>query len=496
MKIPFFNRSSREYLGSDIYNDSQQLTDRKDDYEGFQEDLKPETYRDKKRLQFIFTSFYRLIFPYLSGITLLFLVVFLSFNIDQVIREGLTLKSGIIGGISLLMCVALVGLNELVKTRSLSDYFKDVAKRIRPDSRLLTQAVITSCISIIGSGAGLYLLVYQINDNSHQIEQGASQSEATALTSWQADSIRITALYLPSIQQKRESISRYNPKKYRTLRDKLNNEAIALSNKMQSELSVAKAERQNRQSEISAKRLSELQQNEDTAGGNAWIACIFILLGEMLNIISHRFCWIYKARSAREGIEFGAIEASEEKTAYEIQLQRLGAFLHGQNVNQVQVLPGPGQAGTAQKQPGQPGKIGFQQKKPASKGKNSDLDFAGFLDEIRGIIREVKKEKSAKQNSPEKPGVEKGENSTHLHTHQREIFLDNSHPKFSTHVQPDKIRGIDERKYKRFVKAAMKVKTEKGRYNKSAIQRATGIRYDTVTKYLKVAIEMRKDLTP
>jgi len=101
-------------------------------------------------------------------------------------------------------------------------------------------------------------------------------------------------------------------------------------------------------------------KNDELAGGNAWIAVFFIVLAEILNILCHRFVWVYKARSTKEGIEFGAIEASSDKTAYEIQLQRLGAFLQSRNfqisgIEQIQI---PGQAPT--KSEPESSKIGYR----------------------------------------------------------------------------------------------------------------------------------------
>ena len=346
MSIPFFNRSTREYLGTDIYEDSQTLSDRKDDYEGFQEDLAPVTYRDRKRMQFLFSNAFKQLFPYLSGITLLFLVVFLSFNINRILEEGITLTDGIIGVISLIMCIGLVSLNEIVKTRSLSDFFKAKVKKEKAGSSLLYQAVGTSLLSIVGSGLGLYLLVYQINDKSAHLKLGAQNSQLATKSTWTGDSLRIVQNYQSSIDQKRESINRYDPKKYRTLRDRLNNEAIALSEKMQDELSKARTNRERQNLQTQSQLSTALMKNDELAGGNAWIAVFFIVLAEILNILCHRFCWMYKARATREGIEFGALEASSDKTAYEIQLQRLGAFLQSRNFQITGIEPAqiPGQA--------------------------------------------------------------------------------------------------------------------------------------------------------
>lgn len=75
------------------------------------------------------------------------------------------------------------------------------------------------------------------------------------------------------------------------------------------------------------------------------------------------------------------------------------------------------------------------------------------------------------------------------HTLQKEIELSGAHPKYTQKVQPDLYRGIDQKKYSRFVKVARKVLGEKGTYNKSMIARKVPMSRNTVTRYLNVALE-------
>jgi len=75
------------------------------------------------------------------------------------------------------------------------------------------------------------------------------------------------------------------------------------------------------------------------------------------------------------------------------------------------------------------------------------------------------------------------------HSYQREIELNNAHPKYTQKVQPDIYRGIDQRKYSKLVRIAKKVLGEKGTYNKSLIARKVPMSRTTVTRYLNVALE-------
>lgn len=77
--------------------------------------------------------------------------------------------------------------------------------------------------------------------------------------------------------------------------------------------------------------------------------------------------------------------------------------------------------------------------------------------------------------------------------YQTEIDVSKDHPKFSTFLQPDVYRGIDEKKYLQFIKIAQQVKANYGRYVKWRIADLTSFSKNTVTKYMKVALE-REDL--
>lgn len=72
---------------------------------------------------------------------------------------------------------------------------------------------------------------------------------------------------------------------------------------------------------------------------------------------------------------------------------------------------------------------------------------------------------------------------------QKEIELNSGHPKYTRKVQPDIYRGIDQRKYRKFVRIAKKVLGEKGTYNKTLIAKKVPMSRTTVNRYLNVAFE-------
>ena len=136
-------------------------------------------------------------------------------------------------------------------------------------------------------------------------------------------------------------------------------------------------------------------------------------------------------------------------------------------------------------------KLKKEQKKPILRGP---------FPKSKKELEELKKGDAEGVNSQGEKGESRGESSQgergeYIHEKTKEIHLNNSHPKFSQKVQPDQYKGIDEKRYKKFVKVAQAVLDEKGKYVKAEIQRRTNYDKNTVNKYLKLAIEVRNDLT-
>lgn len=112
------------------------------------------------------------------------------------------------------------------------------------------------------------------------------------------------------------------------------------------------------------------------------------------------------------------------------------------------------------------------------------------IEKLRKDLTTVQSHNSQLSNQRSELSGESGKDAGgFVYSSQREIRMDNSHPAFSSIVQPDVYRGIDEKKYKQMVKAARKVLTDQGKYNQSAISRMAGISRASVPKYLKIAFE-------
>ncbi len=355
MSSPHSHRSSKEYHTPDIYSDAQNLTARKDDYEHAQEANAPETYRDKYRTVYRLVKFYRVAFPYLSAITLGALAFFLTLGFDVFTdppEEASALAIGIIGFAGF---VLLIAINEAVKSRSLKAWFKALALKRKPEPGTPTLASITTMISIVGSAVGVFLITWQIANKAPEIEAQADQGKRSARLAFSADSARIMDSYQPLIQSKRDAIERYDPNRYRTLRDRLNNEAIELTEKMNGELAAARERADGKETEISSSMASDLAANDQQGTERSWFAFAVLVALELMNLFCNRFEAVYLANVEKEGIEFGAIQSSQEKTMYEIQVARFSQW-----ANQVAQQYGlPGQAAPAtQAQAKVP--IGFQ----------------------------------------------------------------------------------------------------------------------------------------
>ena len=56
-------------------------------------------------------------------------------------------------------------------------------------------------------------------------------------------------------------------------------------------------------------------------------------------------------------------------------------------------------------------------------------------------------------------------------------------------MQPDRYRGLDQKKYRRAMREAQAVLRDHGKYNKAEIARRVGMDRKPITKYLRVGIE-------
>lgn len=147
-------------------------------------------------------------------------------------------------------------------------------------------------------------------------------------------------------------------------------------------------------------------------------------------------------------------------------------------------------------------KIGFKDdeeeeptKGPSAKHSSAELvRIKRELEALRKVVGEGKNLPPKKVN--ESPGNFTPNQGENLTIEKKEIHLNNTHPKFTKRVQPDEYRGINEQKYSKFLKVANQVLAEKGRYVKAEIVKKSGLTKPTVTRYMKLAIEIRNDLSP
>lgn len=409
--LPHFHRSSAEYHTPDIYSEAQSLTERKDDYEQAQAANAPETYRDKYRVVFNLVRFYGAIFPFLSALTLGALAFFLTlgFEVFSEPQKPGTLTLGIVGMFGF---VLLIIINEAVKSRSLKAFFKAQALKREAGTGTATLAAITTVLSIIGSALGVLLLTLQLTDKAPQIEREAAQRSHAANRAFSTDSARIVQNYQPLIESKRQAIQAYDPRKYRTLRDRLNNEAIALTEKMRNELAAAQDRADNQAQSIAATRDQQLIDNSSSSHEKSWFAFAVLVALELLNLFAHRFTWVYLARIEREGIEFGALEPSQGKTMYEIEVARFGQWANQMATSYGLQKPGPSPAANLTPDNSEPDReqIGFKQgfkrglngglnggAKPRLTGGNGPISGASFdhlspqeAEQIKGYLRKYK----------------------------------------------------------------------------------------------------------
>lgn len=360
MKFPTFNRSSQEYHTPDVYSESQALTSRKDDYEQAQEQNRPETYRDKYRPVYLLVKFYRTAFPYLSAATLAGLAFFLTLGFE-VFSDPPPANALALGVVGMAGFALLIAINEAVKSRTLKAWFKAIALKRKPEPGTPPLAIGTTVLSIVGSAVGVALITYQFTNKAPEIEANAATKRQAANAAFSADSARIVSSYQPLIQSKRQAIEQYDPGRYRTLRDRLNNEAIRLTEKMNDELQAARQRTDGQQSQIATSTQAALLSNQSTTQERSWFAFAVLVALELLNLFAHRYERGYLAKVEKEGIEFGALESSTEQTAYEIQLARLKTYLHqSAQANGLQ-LPGfaPGPMPTPSPSTDRP-KVGFR----------------------------------------------------------------------------------------------------------------------------------------
>lgn len=128
-------KSTKDLQGTDTYAEDQAITQRKDTYEYYGEQMQPETFLESNEGKYKWANAFRHVFPFLSGLTLISLVIFIGVPVNQIRMEGIQSLTLLQWGMSILTVVGAVGLVmviEKVKQKSLWQYFKAIVKKDKP----------------------------------------------------------------------------------------------------------------------------------------------------------------------------------------------------------------------------------------------------------------------------------------------------------------------------------------------------------------------------
>lgn len=291
---------TQDFIQPDVYGESEREISRNDSYRSYEDQVRPQTYYERNSLLYQFTRIVVMLFPFISGGTMFALALLINMDIKEVLKYGLQLDEWIIFVLSFIGFLIAIILNELIKTKSLGQLFKASARKDLIPRQLFAGAIITTIVSIAGSAWGIYLTNYTIKDNSVDIEEFAEQEMVQAEAAWKADSTRIVSSYDSQIEAKRQSISQFNPTRYRTKVDQLNNDITNLVNQREQELKNAKAGLSSSIKDISIQTGLKLSSNKNEATDYALIGLTVLVVLELCNIVCHRFNWIFRVRCTVE----------------------------------------------------------------------------------------------------------------------------------------------------------------------------------------------------
>lgn len=294
-----------EHFGPDPYLDREEEMGVNDAAERFQKALEPESYYQRFGGAYQLSRFFTASFPLLSATTLLVCVFFIATS-----GNYRAFFSGEMAPLSyFLVSLAMVGLGlvvfvvEKVKTTSLRTVFKASAKNRKAPQSSIVAAFVACLISIAGSAWGIFSLTYALTDQSHHIEQTATATVSGANRAFSGDSLRIVQQYQPLIQEKRNAVRNWDPKRYRTRRNKLNNEAAQLTKEMEGKIEQARSAADGRATSALSLRDESLTKNEHKSTDAAWIAFLTLVLLEIANVGTTRWNWIFRVKCAVEGPE-------------------------------------------------------------------------------------------------------------------------------------------------------------------------------------------------
>ena len=296
--------TTSNYLGDDHYTESSEQILTGDTLEAFERKLSPKSFRKRMKGVYDFTKVVKAVYPFISGITLVALGMLIAFDIQKAIHEGLSLTEWVMSILSFIVALAAIGLVEYLKSTNLSSWAKANYRRDTIPTGTKAVAIMCTSISLLGSGAGIAMATYAINDRSHQIRNAVSFDKSTALSTFSADSLQAIQFYSPLIDAKRETKSKYNSTKYRTLRNGIDNEIIALTTQMNESIADARKRRDNTIASSKSEGTLALNQNQSKGKNLAIIMFVLIGFGEAIYIVSHFYIWRYRVKSLIEARRF------------------------------------------------------------------------------------------------------------------------------------------------------------------------------------------------
>lgn len=476
------------------YSEQVEKQENVDRYQAAKDDLAEKTYLERKSFLYSVTNVYTKIFPVLSAATLSFLgwkIVLMTSGGIEGFRESFGIAMLIIFSIlSLLGILAL----ESSKHDFISTYYREKAvNRSKKMRKVLTGMLLTSTLSVLGSGLGTYFVVYSQLDESKQIEEFSETGLQSIMKAWSEDSLRITSLYVPQINEKMSSAESWDKNRYRTKRGKILDEATGLTREMNSQLKEARDRKNESINSLNSNTFQDQFLNTETATKWGVVAGLLFIIFEQINFACHKFNFVFKRNVMNEGTRMNLIQEDQTEQVLEVQLGQIGKAMDWIQKMQLLVSQGNGQFFLGQTddeiEPDsdryKKSKIGFKMNSknqfmiPGVNEQKNEPDFYKKNEPVNEQKNELKKSvQNDRKNKPEKEIII-----------QREVDPGNTHPKFSKRVQPTKYKGVNPTKFKKFVRVIRKTPLIDGKYDRETIIKKSNIAKTSYYKYLNLAIQ-------
>ena len=319
-KKPFDHPSTSDLNSPNIYKETADLTEKKDAYQASQKKLEPKTYREENLILYGFVKIYKTAFPFIS-IGLIIVLAYMLTQSPETVEQFGWIGSGL-NVIMLVVVLSVFGLVEIVKTHNLSKYFQSLALKWDISKKTRHLAIVASLVSIISSAIGGYILTYQTVDKTDYLNGQYMTDESIVHTDFEENSFIVNQDYNSLIEAKRETKNAYQPpKKYRSLRAKIDNEIEALIKERDQKITDLEEKKNNGISSLKSKLANDLNQSTGKATNLGIILFVIVVILEGANTFSHYFYWQFHVKSVNEGVMFGGIEKPIQRSALEIQFQ-------------------------------------------------------------------------------------------------------------------------------------------------------------------------------